>query len=87
MTRLATMVHDRGYKYYDWNCLNGDAQLKNKTPDILYNYMLSTYKKQDEVILLMHDTATKQTTVDMLGRAIDFFLENGYEFRTLDERQ
>jgi peptidoglycan/xylan/chitin deacetylase (PgdA/CDA1 family) len=48
--------------------------------------MLTTFKEQDEVILLMHDTATKQTTVNMLERAIDFFLEKGYQFNTLDEK-
>ena len=77
----------KGYSYYDWNCLNGDAQLKNKTEDLLYNYMVSTFKNQDEVILLMHDTNTKQTSVNMLERAVAFFTANGYEFRTLDEKE
>ena len=75
-----------GYTYYDWNCLNGDAQIKDKSANSLYNYMLSTFKGQNEVILLMHDSDTKQTTLDMLDRAIDFFLEKDYVFKTLDEK-
>ena len=79
-------VKKLGYSYYDWNVLNGDAQIKDKSADSLYKFMLSTYKKQDEVILLIHDSDTKQTTLDMLGKAIDFFIGEGYGFRTLDEK-
>jgi len=81
-------VQKLGYTYYDWNCLNGDAQTqpRDKSPDGLYNYMVSSFKGQDEVILLMHDSWSKQSSVNMLGRAIDFFIDNGYEFRTLDEK-
>ena len=81
-------VRSFGYKYYDWNCLNGDAQaeITDKTPDNLYNYMVESFKGQKEIILLMHDSGNKQASVDMLERAIDFFLENGYEFKTLDKR-
>ncbi|MDR3120146.1 MAG: polysaccharide deacetylase, partial [Clostridiales bacterium] len=78
-----SQVTARGYVYYDWNCLNGDAQIRDKSADSLYDYMLATFKGQDEVIVLMHDTDTKQTTLDMLDRAIRFFKEQGYEFRTL----
>jgi len=75
-----------GYKYYDWDCLNGDSQLKNKTPEKLFDHMLGTFKNQDELIVLMHDSLGKQTTVDMLNMAIDFFIEKGYDFYTLDEK-
>ena len=79
-------VIKQGYRYYDWNCLNGDAQIKDKSEKNLYDYMLSTFKNQDEVILLMHDTDAKQTSVNMLDMAINFFISKGYEFRTLDEK-
>jgi peptidoglycan/xylan/chitin deacetylase (PgdA/CDA1 family) len=85
-TKYRNDVKNLGYAYYDWNVLNGDAQIADKSPENLYNYMLSTYKNQDEVIMLTHDSDTKQSTIDMLGRAIDFFTENGYDFYTLDEK-
>lgn len=87
-SKYKSEVKSLGYKYYDWNCLNGDAQaqLTNKSADSLYNYMTDTFKNQNEVIVLMHDSGSKQTTVDMLDRAIDFFLNTGYEFKTLDEK-
>ena len=79
-------VMDQGYDFYDWNCVNGDAQLKDKSADNLYNYMVQTYRNQDEVVLLIHDTDAKQTTVDMLERAIIFFRTRFYEFKTIDEK-
>ena len=79
-------VRSEGYQYYDWNCLNGDAQIRDKSANSLFNYMVSTYKGQDEVILLIHDTAGKETTVDMLEQAILFFKERGYAFKTMDEK-
>ena len=87
-TKYRGEIGKLGYKYYDWNCLNGDAQVqpRDKSPNGLYNYMVSSYKGQDEVILLMHDSLSKQSTVNMLERTIDFFLDKGYEFRTLDEK-
>ena len=79
-------IQAEGYQYYDWNCLNGDAQIRDKSANSLFNYMVSTFKNQNEVILLIHDTDAKQTTVDMLERAIIFFKEQGYEFKTLDQK-
>ena len=79
-------IQAEGYQYYDWNCLNGDAQIRDKSANSLFNYMVSTFKNQNEVILLIHDTDAKQTTVDMLERAILFFKEQGYEFKTLDQK-
>ena len=76
-------VKQLGYSYYDWTCLNGDAQISDRSADSLYKYMVSTYKNRDTEIVLFHDTHSKQTTLDMLDRAIQFFKDNGYEFRTL----
>ena len=87
-TKYRNEIGKLGYTYYDWNCLNGDAQVqpRDKSPNGLYNYMVNSYKGQDEIILLMHDSLSKQSTVNMLERTIDFFLDKGYEFRTLDEK-
>jgi peptidoglycan/xylan/chitin deacetylase (PgdA/CDA1 family) len=77
---------EKGYVYYDWNCLNGDAEIADRSADSLYRYMVDTYRGRDEVVLLLHDFNSRQTTVDMLERAILFFKERHYEFRTLDQK-
>ena len=79
-------VKQLGYVYYDWTCLNGDAEISNRTADNLYNYLVKTYNNRNEEVVLIHDTNAKQTTVDMLDRMIRFFKNNGYEFRTLAQK-
>jgi peptidoglycan/xylan/chitin deacetylase (PgdA/CDA1 family) len=79
-------VKQLGYKYYDWTCLNGDAELKDKSADSLYKYLVKTYNNRNEEIVLIHDTNSKKTTLAMLDRAIKFFKDNGYEFRTLNQK-
>jgi peptidoglycan/xylan/chitin deacetylase (PgdA/CDA1 family) len=77
----------KGYVFYDWNCVNGDAELADRSADSLYDYMVKTFTGNDDIVLLIHDLNTRQTTVDMLDRAIKFFKDRFYEFKTLDEKQ
>jgi peptidoglycan/xylan/chitin deacetylase (PgdA/CDA1 family) len=79
-------VKGKGYTYFDWNCLNGDAQLKDRSVENLYDYMIKTFVDNGDVIVLFHDTNYTRTTVDMLERAILFFKGQGYEARLLSER-
>jgi len=80
-------VLSHGYRYFDWNCLNGDAQIKDKSAASLLAYMKQTFPVgKDEVIILMHDTETKKTTLDMLPAAIDYCRERGYRFETLENK-
>lgn len=78
-------VTENGYRYFDWNALNGDAEGVLKTPDFLINRLKETYRNQNNLIVLMHDTDAKSTTVESLGKSIDFLIEQGYEFGILDE--
>lgn len=78
-------VTENGYRYFDWNALNGDAEGALKTPDFLIKRIKETYRNQNNLIILMHDTDAKSTTVESLGKIIDFLIEQGYEFGIIDE--
>lgn len=80
MTALAQEVHNRGYQYYDWNASSGDGGVL--TTEELVNNAISF--KENNIILLSHDSAAKQTTVEALPRIIEHFQSLGYEFRALD---
>lgn len=82
MTKLTQEVLAKGYQYYDWNLSSGDAEWPAPSVDSIVHQ--STNTKQTKVVLLMHDANAKQTTVDALPRIIQFYKDNGYEFRTLD---
>lgn len=76
---------EEGYQNYDWNALNGDAEGVDLSKEKLINRLKSTTKKQKELIVLMHDTDAKKTTVEALPAIIEYLIKEGYEFRTIGQ--
>lgn len=77
-------LKDAGYYYADWNCLNGDAESALKDVDSLVAKVKATATEYN-IVILMHDTATKTTTPQALGQIIEYLKGKGYEFRRLDQ--
>ncbi len=74
-----------GYKFLDWNALNGDAEAQNVPPETLLEKTKKSTSGMRNVVILMHDAATKQTTVDSLHSTIDYLISEGFQFRTLKD--
>lgn len=67
----------------NWNALSGDAEGANtKEEQLEYIERTST---DNTIILLMHDAADKQVTVDTLPDIIRFYRDRGYEFKNFYE--
>ena len=82
MTELVEEVPARGYQFYDWNVGSADASGINLPPEtIVESACVEGYRN---VMLLFHDSNTKDTTVDALPQVIEFYKERGYEFRAID---
>ncbi|GAB6150107.1 MULTISPECIES: polysaccharide deacetylase family protein [Clostridium] len=79
------VAKDAGYTYVDWNALNGDAEHQHVPADKLLARVQSSTKGKNHVVILMHDAATKGTTVEALPKVIEYLKSQGYEFATLDE--
>ncbi len=77
-------IEKKGYKSIDWNALTGDAEGHHISKDRLVQRLKNTSKGKDEVIVLMHDLGTKQTTVSALPEIIEYLKSEGYEFRVLN---
>lgn len=83
-------VRAAGYRYFDWNALNGDAEsgASGKSAEDLYERFVETVDVQAnrgrDIIVLMHDTNSKKATVEMLPAAIDYLESLGYTFATLE---
>lgn len=75
-------VTNAGYKYVDWNCLNGDAEGINIPAEKLFYRFKNTLQHNNPVIILMHDSSTKSTTVQALPQIIEYLKAQGFEFRT-----
>ena len=73
-----------GYKYVDWNVVNGDAEGMYIPAPKLLNRVQQTLKNQKEAIVLMHDGKTKQTSADALPDIIDYLKSQDYIFRSLE---
>jgi peptidoglycan/xylan/chitin deacetylase (PgdA/CDA1 family) len=78
-----TKLSSEGYKYVDWNALNGDAEGHNISSEKLIQKAKDTTKGKDHVVLLMHDAGTKGTTVKALPKILDYLIAQGYKFKTL----
>lgn len=79
MTRLTQGVTERGYVYYDWNCSSGDAT-GDKVPKDTIVANCKKVPSSSNVIVLMHDTGAKGTTVEALPEVIEYYLNCGYTF-------
>lgn len=77
-------VKEMGFKYVDWNCLGSDAVSGTKTADEILSSTINTSINKNPVTILLHDTNAKQTTADALPAIIEYFINEGYEFKTID---
>lgn len=85
MTRLTQQVTDKGYVYFDWNVVSGDANRGGATAQQIINNCRKVSKKSDAVIVLMHDSAEKRTTVEALPEVIAYYKAAGCKFAALTE--
>ncbi|MEG0857335.1 MAG: polysaccharide deacetylase family protein [Terrisporobacter sp.] len=83
MKPLQTYLDKEKMANIDWNALNKDAEGNRKNSQQLVDAAIETSKDKDIVIMLMHDTYGKEETVKSLPDIIQYFKDNGYEFKTL----
>ena len=71
MHELIAYLDDQDMSYFDWNISSGDAVNSYiSSSDIVRNCTANIYK-YDEAIILMHDAAEKNSTVEALPRLIE----------------
>lgn len=83
VNEMDKVFKEKGYCYIDWNVLNGDSEPGKKDKDSLVNRLKETDRRQDRLVVLMHDTYGKETTAEALPEVIKYLKEQGYDFRTL----
>lgn len=83
---LKPLVAERGYRYCDWNALNGDAESgKGFDPEQLVERLKKTASGKEDIVILMHDSATQSATAKALPDIIEYLMSEGYTFKRLDE--
>lgn len=77
-------LEENGYRHCDWNALSGDSEKVNPTEEYILSRIKKTVGQQEDVVVLMHDAVAKGVTAKTLPDVIDYLLDCGYEFDTLD---
>lgn len=79
-------LDEKGYTYFDWNALNGDAVTETLTAEELNeNIMKYVHGNKGDSIVLMHDLSARHTTVEALPALIHTLKEEGYEIVPIDD--
>ena len=84
MSEVTQRVVNEGFKYFDWNVDSDDAG-HAKTSENVYNNVTAGIKPNRKNVVLMHDFAGNQKTIDALEGIINFGLDNGYVFRRITD--
>ena len=82
MTRLAALVEEKGYKYFDWNVSSGDAGGTTSTEQV-YKNVINGIKNRKYSVVLQHDI--KGFSVNAVEKIIQWGLEHGFTFLPLTE--
>ncbi|SUY46700.1 polysaccharide deacetylase family protein [Clostridium putrefaciens] len=77
------ILKDMNMKYIDWNALNGDSEYKNVPVEAQLQKIKETVLNKDRVIILLHDSSSKDTTVDALPDIIKYLKEQDFKFMIL----
>lgn len=70
MQELAAYLKENGITYFDWNIASGDAINGELAADSIVNNCMGSIENFNECIILMHDAAGKNTTVEALPEII-----------------
>ena len=84
MTDVTKRAEEEGFNYFDWNVDSRDAGGAKNAKEVYEN--VTTSLRPGRNIVLMHDSAGNQKTVDALGWIIDYCKQNNYELRVIDEK-
>lgn len=84
MTVFADYLSKKGITYFDWNVESGDAVAEPPDADQLCKNVLAGVKKHQSSVVLLHDLAGKETTVEALPMILDSLLKEGADVLAID---
>ena len=79
---IAREMMRRGFIYFDWNVESADSG-KSLSADTIYNNIINGCKDKNRAVIIMHDSSSKSTTAQALGRVITQLKADGWQFSAL----
>lgn len=80
---IARTMKDRGLDFVDWNVSVGDGSA-SATRDSIIQKITAESEGKNHIVMLAHDSGTKTETLAALPQIIEYYRNNGYDFRTID---
>jgi len=79
------ILDELGYKYYDWNIDSGDTNRSaaDRETTAIINKVLDNTRDRERLIILLHDSWDKQSTLEALPEIISGLRKQGYSFDIL----
>lgn len=85
MTELTGEVLNKGYIYFDWNIDSNDAGSDIYNSNNIYYNVVNNLSHSKTNVVLMHDSAGHEATVNALRDIISFGKTYGYTFDVINE--
>jgi peptidoglycan/xylan/chitin deacetylase (PgdA/CDA1 family) len=85
LKKIRASLKKKNINYVDWNVSSEDALGRNVEALKIKQNIMSQSKGKSMVVILMHDSYYKKTTVDSLQEVINYFKKQGYTFRTFND--
>jgi len=82
MSKLTKAVEEKGFRYYDWNVISGDAGETTDTNEIVAHVITEIGKFKNSMIL-QHDI--KDYSIKAVESIIEYGLTHGYKFLPITE--
>ncbi|MCD2501961.1 polysaccharide deacetylase [Clostridium sp. NSJ-145] len=79
---MVDLVHNHGFKIYDWTQDTLDGANPKSSPDSIYSHAISD---KDSIILLMHCANVNKTSPQALPQIIKYYKDKGYTFKKITE--
>lgn len=76
----------RGFLCYDWN-VSGEDSVGTPTAASIKKNIFDTIEGQEQPIILLHDSPCSNLTAEVLPEILEKLIAEGYEFRTLRDRE
>lgn len=73
----------RGYTYFDWNVDSGDSN-DNATEKSIYDTTVNSILGNNKSVVLMHNSGSKEKTLNQVASIIKKLKKEGYHFDVLD---
>lgn len=83
MNQLIKEEVRKGYQYIDWNVYSGDSDKTAASKAVIIDNVMRWAKGKKSIVILLHDSKPKTTTVEALPIIIKNLKEQGYVFKTL----